>query len=334
MMNTIRMIAIALPMTLLTACGSGGDGGVAAVAPMTPDPSTGGGGGPTEPTGLQALPFDLIRDVGAARTRADDGQGNTEESNLTPMQIQNTFAMRAMDANKLVASDAYVVSSTTPNGADVSSNGGVTIDEDTIRVSLAEIQIGVANIFNLTGFNSQSSSVMVDQGVELAQYRAAGRTNDNEVLEYRTYGGWLTESAFSVDMLTINDGSNESSLLVGVSYGEESDSRPTGSGSITWTGPMIGMYKTGGIVQGHTSIRITDTSSNTISLIEFTNNVSITDGTGVEAMSWNNVPIAANGTFSSTTEGDIDGTFYGTTHMEVGGTFNRNNIIGAFGATR
>ena len=35
-MNTIRMIAIALPMTLLLACGGGGGGGGTAAAPTTP----------------------------------------------------------------------------------------------------------------------------------------------------------------------------------------------------------------------------------------------------------------------------------------------------------
>ena len=44
-MNTIRLIAIALPMTLLLACGGGGGGGTAAAPtiPNTPPHSTGDG---------------------------------------------------------------------------------------------------------------------------------------------------------------------------------------------------------------------------------------------------------------------------------------------------
>ena len=62
-MNTIRMMAIALPMALLMACGGGGGGGTASVSPTIPPttippttgdpttpptttPPTGGGGTP------------------------------------------------------------------------------------------------------------------------------------------------------------------------------------------------------------------------------------------------------------------------------------------------
>ena len=121
--------------------------------------ATGGGGGGQ--TGPQALSTALITDAEMARTRVDNGQGDTEDLNLTPTQIQDTFQIRTIDADRLVASDAYVASSTTPSGADVSSDGGVTIDGDTIRVSLAEIQMGVVDRFNLTGFNSQYSPVMI-----------------------------------------------------------------------------------------------------------------------------------------------------------------------------
>ena len=69
-------------------------------------------------------------------------------------------------------------------------------------------------------------------------------------------------------------------------------------------------------------------------MIEFANFVNVNDGTGSPSMLFPNVPIAANGTFSSTSNGDIDGAFYGTGHTEVGGTFNQQGIIGAFGGTR
>ena len=144
------------------------------------------------------------------------------------------------------------------------------------------------------------------------------------------------ESAFSVDMLTINDGSDdESSLLVGISYGEESGSRPTGTGFVDWFGSLVGAYKTSGdIVQGNAQIQV-NLDSNSINLISFSNFRNLSNNTAISTdMIWINFPVDANGTFSSTTGGDIDGAFYGTGHTEVGGTFDRDGIIGAFGGTR
>ncbi len=68
MMNTIRLIAIALPMTLLLACGGGGGG--SAAAPTTPNTPT-----------PQTLPDALITDAEAARNRITDP--------TAPQQIQH-----------------------------------------------------------------------------------------------------------------------------------------------------------------------------------------------------------------------------------------------------
>ena len=325
-MNMIRMIAIALPMTLLLACGGGGGG--TAAAPNTPTT-------PITPT-PQALPVALI-DAEAARNRiaGDDPASSPTSPTSTAIQTQQTFQSRIMDANTLVASDAYVVSSTTPNGATVSTNGGVIIDGNTHRVSLEEVQMGVADWFDLTRFNSRYAPVMDHRGVTLAEYRAAGR-NGSDVYEYQSYGGWLMESAFSVDMLTINDGpDDESSLLVGISYGDASGSRPSGL-STSWRGLMVGMSESNGdVIQGEVTVIVTDNSGANIDLIGFSNVININNGSSSSA-SWNwvNVTVESDGTFSSTTGGDVDGAFYGTGHTEVGGTFNRNGIIGAFGGTR
>ena len=317
-MNTIRMIAIALPMTFLLACGGGGGGGVATA------PSTGGGGGTP-----QALPTALITDAAAARNLT----GSTAPT-ANATEAQQAFRSRITDADRLVASDAYVVSSTIPNGATVSTNGNVIIDGNTHRVSLEEVQMGVADWFNLTRFNSRYTPVMDHRRITLAEYRAAGR-NGSDIYEYQSYGGWLAFSAFRVDMLTINDGSDdESSLLVGVSYGEESGSRPTGTGNVSWLGSLVGMHKSSGdVIQGNAQISINfDTSTDVFVIFDALANLN--ERSSISGMTWGPVTLENDGTFSSITEGDINGAFYGTTHMEVGGTFDRESIIGAFGATR
>ncbi len=240
-----------------------------------------------------------------------------------------------MDADSLVASDAHVVTSLIPGGADVSSGGGVMIDGNTIEITLAEIRMGVENQFDLTRFNSRYTPVMDHRGVTLTEYRAAGR-NGSDVFEYLSYGGWLTESAFSVDMLTINDGSDdESSLIVGISYGEESGSKPTGTGVANWNGPAVGVHKdSGDVIQGHAGMTILNVATESSVDINFINLRNLSNGDSIDNMGWINVPIGMDGTFSSTTSGDIDGVFYGMGHTEVGGTFNRDGIIGAFGGTR
>ncbi|MCY4038882.1 MAG: hypothetical protein OXF09_05440, partial [Hyphomicrobiales bacterium] len=151
-----------------------------------------------------------------------------------------------------------------------------------------------------------------------------------DVLEYQSYGGWLTNSAFSVDMLTIDYGSREDSILVGLSYGDNTGSRPTVTAS--YNGAMIGINKNdGGVVQGGVTIDVSVTSNS--ANISFDGIVNINNGNTVGQMLWS-VPINTDGTFSSTTGGDIDGAFFGANHVEVGGTFNRDRIIGSFGARK
>ena len=50
-------------------------------------------------------------------------------------------------------------------------------------------------------------------------------------------------------------------------------------------------------------------------------------------MTWENLPVR-NGRFGEGFDDPtIEGRFYGPNHEEVGGIFERNQIIGAFGAT-
>lgn len=334
------MIAIALPMTLLLACGGGGGGGTVAVGTpttMTPNdpntpPTTNDPNTPPIMVRLEDLPTALITNPATARSRVT---GSAQPStSLDSSQIQNMFRSRATGMDGLVTSDAYVISPAMPSGMDTSSNS-INLDGTTFTTSLNNVATDIGNRFGLIGVRSEYSLVMVHQGATLAQHRAAGRNDDSDVFEYLSYGGWFANSAFSVDMLTINDDSNESSALIGVSYGDATGSRPTRyqSGVLgIWNGVIAGINKNDGdIIQGGFQIEVDIASS--MANINFINIVNITDGNTLQDMLWS-VSIATEGTFSSTTGGDIDGTFYGTEHTEVGGTFNRDNIIGAFGGTR
>ena len=319
-MNTIRMIAIALPVMMLMACGGGGGGGTAAA--------------PTTPTTPQALPDALITDPAAARNLITDSTAPT----ATVAQAQQTFQSRITDANSLIASSGWLVSPRIPGGATVSTGGGIMIDDFTFeKVTLAEIQMGVEDRFDLTRFNSQYTPIMDHGGVTLAEYQAAGR-NGSDVFEYQSYGGWLANNAFSVDMLMINGGTDdESSLLVGISYGEESGSRPTLSATLTnWEGVAVGRKtEDGDLLQGDATISWGPSDPNVVSVV--LNLFNLDDSNDfITSMSWagrNAIPLATDGTFESANE-DIKGSFFRSAHEEVGGVFNRDNIIGAFGARR
>ena len=332
-MNIFRLTTTILSLTLLVACGGGGSNTTTRTPTVMTPPTT--GGQPTMPTGPQDLPNALVTNVEAARgfvnALGENARTQSTPPTITmPTEIQAAFQMEAMDADTLVNSDAFVRNMSFSNGANISAGGNIALDDFTFRSSLENIRMEIADRFNLEGVSSQYTPVMDHRGVMLAQYQAAGRTDDNDVLEYQSYGGWLTNSAFSVDVLTIDHGSREDSILIGISYGDATGSRPTAT--VSYAGAIVGIHKNdGGIYHGLLSIDVS-TFSNTAS-ISFTGIVNINDGNELDEMLWG-IPIATDGTFTSTTGGDIDGAFYGTGHTEVGGTFNRNGIIGAFGGTR
>ena len=340
-MNICRLVLIAFSLVLVTACGGGGGGGTVAA------PSTGGGG----PTGLENLPDPLIADASAARELIEAQQTDpslmgrtatpTDHLLISPA-IQEIFQDIAMDADTLIASDAFITTRDLPQGRDVSFRGPIIAHGVTFRASLDDISMEFADRFNVEMAGSRYTSVMVHRGrATLTQYQAAGRINENENLEYLSYGGWLTQSAFSADMFTVADasaGDSESSIIVGFSYGEASGSRPTapGNNNAEWRGSVVGIEKNSGdVIQGDVDMTIQNVATNAfINNIGFTSLVNLNSRVVVSDMNWNQIPMTNEGTFSSTTGGDIDGSFYGSRHTEVGGTFNRDGVVGAFGGVR
>ena len=318
-MNIFRLTTITLSLTFLVACGGGGGGGSGGVS-ATPLPNT------------------LIADASAARGLFVDAE---DPPSLTPTTIENTFRSRALSADTLLVSDISRTNSGTldsdiPVTCVRNSCSDIIIGDVTLGISLSNIGTPVEDRFDLERFSSEDTLVMVHQGVTLAQSRAAGRDNDNIVAEFLSYGGWLTESAFGVDVLTFRNASDEISLVSGASYGDNSSTRPTGTGTANWNGSMVGVNKVSkNVVQGSADISIDfDDNSTNISSVMFSNVFNISTGNSVDSMVWENIPIRADGVFTSQTTGDIDGVFYGAGHTEVGGTFNRNDIIGAFGGTK
>ena len=119
------------------------------------------------------------------------------------------------------------------------------------------------------------------------------------------------------------------------SLGDATGTNPV-SGSATWSGAMTGLdhstHQYGELtnrVRGDATITIDDFSSSKAD-VAFTNIRDTATGAHHGDMTWSSLPLT-DGTFW----GDgLVGHFYGPNHEEVGGVFLRNQISGAFGATR
>lgn len=188
---------------------------------------------------------------------------------------------------------------------------------------------------DLAGFNDQYSAVMIHEGVTLVQGRSAGRF-DGRRYEFLNYAGWLANSAFAFqwELATLQGSSVDTiSWLTTYSFGVATGTNPSGSGKATYLGAMVGLDAYGAtIVQGRANLVVNlDASNINVTLSQIKN---LETGNDVANMVWSEIPLSG-GTFESTTnESSIEGNFYGDRHEEVGGIFDRDNILGAFGATR
>ena len=330
-MNTIRMIAMALPMMLLMACGGGG-GGTASPATMMP--------GPTNMPDPMPAALDLpgyAVNASTARTRIT---GSTEPTDANTM---NETAIVGEIQRIATAADTFEFSNFVGGTADVNitcpdnskSCSGTVPDVGILTFSLdgiGDLSL-VDGDMGLMDFNSDTEAVMVDNGVTMIQSQSVARDSGEIQLTFQTYGGWLTDSVFGVELLDVTENDTTTSRIASFSFGKATGSRPGGSGLGRWTGSMVGVNTDEHIFQGDVSVDIdfADTGGRSFSGIGFESIVNINTGAEVPDMAWGGIPIDSRGTF---TGGNINGAFYGNGHTEVGGTFNRNNIIGAFGAKK
>jgi hypothetical protein len=188
-----------------------------------------------------------------------------------------------------------------------------------------------------------------DRGVTLGGFRRKHEQRsqfghvDTNVL---SLDGWMQYSTFSLDYSVIqfglfDDGTDLRNVqyYFGSSTGMATNTNPV-SGSATWRGLMVGGQvgpdsAVGDVVRGDATLVFDFT--NVDMDVFFTN---IRDLNNREAspvypnMTWQNLPVS-NGRFGENlADPSIEGRFYGPNHEEVGGIFERNQIIGAFGATR
>ena len=343
-MNTIRMIAIALPITLLLACGGGG--GTASVTPTTPPTNMPGTGDPmnpptTTPTVMpEPLTTYVITDVSVAQTRV----GGTAPTSMTKTEIITAIQEIATAADTLQIGDV-VQGGRAGFRTDIKSNClGKSCTASipsigTLTFSLTDIEdlSLIDDTANLVGFNSNTRVVMSDNGITFAESQSAARQDDGTKLTFQSYGGWLTGSAFGMGYLNVTEDATTTNRFTSFSFGKASGSNPTGTGRAEWTGTAVGIdtdSPSRGFWQADVTVDIDDLDNPNVDLVISRGSHVNETTVAFTGLSFGDMPLT-NGIFQfSHGDQNVRGSFYGDNHGEVGGTFDDDNHVGAFGGTR
>ena len=262
-----------------------------------------------------------------------------------------------------------------PASADLASDDRMDTD---VRVEAAPCP-GVCDLERPSGTSIWAfAPVLEHNGVPVAEFKArrthtltleenGERVPEDEttttLVDVLSYGGWLDHTEFRVSFsrscvvgvagCSETDPEFEVAHVQGFAAGVYSGTTPTGMGSATWTGVMVGMespepgsddasalVRSGrpDVVLGDARITIDDLAVPDVD-VSFTGIHNVSDGSSHDDMSWENLRVQDDGLFGKPAgDGDgngyIAGMFTGSRHQEVGGHFQRNGIAGAFGARR
>ena len=211
--------------------------------------------------------------------------------------------------------------------------------------------------------------VLEHNDVPVAKVEGRVMETDEEgtfLADFLLYGGWLDHAQFHVSFARVcevgapgcsgTDPDYQFAETIAFVAGNEGGTPPTGMGSATWTGVMVGMESPepssaahsallgGGqpdVFLGEAGITIDDLSNPDVD-VSFTSIHNVTQGTRRNDMTWENLHLQDDGLFGGLTgerHGSdeyeyIAGMFTGPRHQEVGGEFLRDGIAGAFGAKR
>ena len=200
------------------------------------------------------------------------------------------------------------------------------------------------------------ASVLEHNGVRIAEFESrmihvdSDGEKDHNNLE--GYAGWLDHTFFGVSFDRECHAGQEgcsgphfSASSYGLMVGAYSGTSPSGTGSATWSGVMIGMEAVDSYIDdvvpasapdvflGDARIVIDDLATPDVD-VSFTNISNVTEGTGYPDMSWENLPVDDGLFAGGSWENYIVGMFTGPRQQEVGGHFLRDGIAGGFGAQR
>lgn len=189
--------------------------------------------------------------------------------------------------------------------------------------------------------SSEASSVAPDK-IDWTPYQqkssrngvalALGRQPQEGSPDVLQFAGWMDHSFFLLTMHDIQGRFHAGVYAVGNAPGTN-----PASGGATWKGVMVGADGSraarGHVLRGDAEIVIADFLDPKAS-VAFTNIYDLDVAERRDDMTWGDLPVADGGFGRCASLDCIEGTFYGIEHQEVGGIFVRDNIAGAFGATR
>ena len=227
-------------------------------------------------------------------------------------------------ADSLLVSDYLHVQPSSVRSETTCSGGSCTVTTGLVQTSISLSDLGGGTIGG-TGDKTFN-------GVEL------DRDTNSEI---DTYGGWLNHNFFSAAKFdsTIEGVDYEFSYSLSVGDATGTNPTPVGTESTTgtWTGAMVGTDVStnatyGNMIEGKADITLTFNNQNVD--VSFTEIMDVDDNSARSDMNWLNISVT-NGRFQTGSNlNSIDGKFYGPNHEEVGGIFERDEILGAFGASR
>lgn len=318
------MITIALPITLLLACGGGG----------------GSGGGSSGPT-VETLPAAPIADIEEARGRS----AGIAPPSMTQAAIVTAIQTRATGADTWYFTGARptgVAGTTATVTAPTCVNGSCSLDlpnvNDDLAFSLSDIEdLSLIDDTDLGRFNSQSQAVMVaDANIDIImiQSRTAALESDGTRLTFQTYGGWTDNTVFGVEKIGITEDGTTDTRLAAFSFGDATGTNPTGAGRAVWTGRFVGYdVENDYLVQGRANVDIDDLASPSVDVdILGLSLEEIPNTSTAFSEVWHDMTLT-DGAFTDS-DGEVRGVFYGSEHSQVGGVIDNGELLGSFGAIR
>ena len=227
-MNAFRLTVIAFSLILLSACGGGGGGGSGAGVG-----GGGAGGGGGVPPGEEIPPGPLV-DAAQARTTI----AGSVPLSVEPDRIEEDIESRAGGRSIPLFSNIVNLSAGTPSSGKSECTGRTCTANITLANTPTIIRFSLDSFGNtpqfagvpLARFAKSYEPVMTHRGVRLASTQSAGLAG-NRRLEFQTYGGWLDNSVFAVQRLTLPRTESGAILLSSYSFGDPSESNPSATPS-------------------------------------------------------------------------------------------------------
>ena len=312
MRGVFRHSAFAGALLLLAGCGGGGLGGIL---------GGGGGGGETDVSDIP-WPVDPV---------AVQSLTSGKPSSYTGADVRRSVERLAAAANSLLVGDLLVFAT---NGPPIRGETSCSGDRCSSGFLGSALNLLLSDELGIRG-PSAYQAVAEHRGVLLAQGRGKGDIAGTAA-DYSGYGGWLDHSFFVVEFNRITDGILDNTPFnYGYSIGDAPGTNPVAAGgSGTWSGVMVGADVSataarGDRIQGEATLTIGSFANPAVD-VAFRKIYNLDDRSALPDMTWTGIAVTA-GAFAATS---IEGRFYGPDHEEVGGVFERNQVLGAFGATR